>query len=206
MQCLRRRGVKILQENEVKTIDMRAGRITAIVTDRLSISTHIVINAAGIDVPHLSQKLNVYSPVYAERGQIAITEALPKVLARVVDPYKQFDNGEVFIGVTHERVGDDRSVTVEKLSEISRMAVRVLPVLSGVNIIRCAAALRPIPPDRLPIYQKIDEVQGYYIAVGHSGITLAPVTGRIFRDLILKGKTDVPLEPYRVDRFPPENF
>jgi sarcosine oxidase, subunit beta len=206
VQQLRARQVKIIQEQEVRTIETTGRRITAVVTNRLRVSTNTVINAAGIDVPKLSRQLNVCSPVFAEKGQVAITEPLPRVLNRVVDPYKQFDHGEVFIGVTHERVGEDLSVSVEKLSQISRVALRVLPVLGNANIIRCAAALRPIPPDRLPIYERVDEIEHYYVAVGHSGITLAPVTGRIFSDLILRGETDVPLVPYAARRFKPEGI
>ena len=87
------------------------------------------------------------------------------------------------------------------ISSRVRKAIRILPVLKKARGIRCAAALRPMTPDRLPIYQKVDEVDDFYVAVGHSGITLAPVTGKIFTDLITQGHTDVPLDGYRVERF-----
>jgi sarcosine oxidase subunit beta len=77
----------------------------------------------------------------------------------------------------------------------------VLFRLKNANIIRCTASLRPIPPDRLPIYQRVDEIDDFYIAVGHSSITLAPVTGKIFSELIVQGKTDVPIEHYRAEGF-----
>lgn len=37
---------------------------------------------------------------------------------------------------------------------------------------------------------------GYYIAVGHSGITLSPIHGKIISDLIVDGETDIPIEDY----------
>ena len=58
-----------------------------------------------------------------------------------------------------------------------------------------------MPPDRRPIYDRAPGVDGFYIAVGHSGITLAPLTGKLFADLIVNGETDVDLMPYRLKRF-----
>jgi glycine/D-amino acid oxidase-like deaminating enzyme len=44
------------------------------------------------------------------------------------------------------------------------------------------------------------------VATGHfrNGILLAPITGALIADLILHGKTAIPLDPFRPDRpFPP---
>jgi sarcosine oxidase subunit beta len=40
-----------------------------------------------------------------------------------------------------------------------------------------------------------------YVATSHSGITLAPVHGKVISELILDGKTDVPLDLYQPERF-----
>jgi glycine/D-amino acid oxidase-like deaminating enzyme len=58
-----------------------------------------------------------------------------------------------------------------------------------------------MPLDRLPIYDRVPDVEGFYIAEGHSGITLAPLTGKIFTDLVVQGKTDIDLSPYSLKRF-----
>jgi glycine oxidase len=44
------------------------------------------------------------------------------------------------------------------------------------------------------------------VAAGHfrNGILLAPVTGALIADLIVRGRTAIPLAPFRPDRpFPP---
>ena len=56
-------------------------------------------------------------------------------------------------------------------------------------------------PDRRPIYQKMVGISDFYVAVGHSGITLAPLTGKIFTDWIVNGETDIDLSPYSLKRF-----
>jgi len=140
-------------------------------------------------------------PVFPERGQLIITEELPKILNRTVGGYKQFEDGQMLIGITNENVGENTAVTTREISRCAREAIEIIPVLKQARAIRCAAALRPMTPDRRPIYQKIAGISDFYMAVGHSGITLAPITGKIFTDLITKGQTDVPIAEYGLERF-----
>ena len=196
-----RLGARIYKDSEVLAVRVAAGRIEAVVTHRMHVATHVVVNTAGIHVPRVSQMLGVDVPVFPERGQLTITEALPKIMHRTIGPYRQYADGQVMLGVSNENVGEDTGTTAEMISSRVRKAIRILPVLKKARGVRCAAALRPMTPDRLPIYQKVEGVDDFYIAVGHSGVTLAPVTGKIFTDLITQGQTDVPLEHYRAERF-----
>ena len=196
-----RKGARILTGREVLEIRVASGRIEEVVTSRETISTHIVVNTAGIHVPRISKMVSIDVPVYPERGQIIITEALPLILSRTVGEYKQFQDGQFLLGTTKENVGQDTGVTIDMLSSRARRAIRIIPALQKASAIRCAAGLRPMTPDRRPIYHKVDGVSDFYIAVGHSGITLAPITGKIFSELITTGKTDILIDEYRLDRF-----
>jgi sarcosine oxidase subunit beta len=196
-----RKGARILTGSEVLEIRVASKRIEEVVTSRETISTHIVVNTAGIHVPRIAKMVGIDVPVYPERGQIIITEALPLILNRTVGEYKQFEDGQVLLGVTNENVGENTSVTVDMISSRTRKAIRIIPVLQRAMAIRCTAALRPMTPDRRPIYQKIDGISDFYIAVGHSGITLAPITSKIFSELITRGETDITIDEYRLERF-----
>jgi len=197
----RRLGARICCAQEVRDIRMENGRIEEGVTGGMRIATHVVVNAAGIHVPRIAKMVGLHVPVNPERGQLTITEPMPKFMGRAVASYKQFDDGNFLIGVSNEYVGENTRVTTEVLSTRVRLAMKLIPPLKAARAVRCAAALRPMPPDGLPIYQKMDGVSDFYVAVGHSGITLAPVTGKIFSELITKGKTDIDLDEYRVERF-----
>lgn len=105
------------------------------------------------------------------------------------------------VGTTNEFVGHDRSVTYEAGVRVLDRACQAVPALAGARVLRAWAGLRPMSPDGLPIYGAVPEVPGFYIAVGHSGITLAPITGQIFLDLITTGHTSLPVEPYGLARF-----
>jgi glycine/D-amino acid oxidase-like deaminating enzyme len=58
---------------------------------------------------------------------------------------------------------------------------------------------RPTPKDGLPIIGHACE--GLYIAVMHSGVTLAPIAGLLASSEILTGTEDPALAPFRLARF-----
>ena len=194
-------GAKIFTGNEVVDIRVANNRIEEVITNHMRITTHVVVNAAGIHTPRIAKMVDIHVPVNPERGQLTITEALPQLIGRVIGPYKQCEEGHILIGATNEYVGENTGVTAEMLADRVRQAIRIIPALKVAHGIRCTAALRPMPPDRLPIYQNMEGIHDFHVAVGHSGVTLAPITGKIFSEMILQGHTDVPLDAYRVERF-----
>lgn len=196
-----RLGARIMTGTEVQDIQVQSGRIEAVRTGEMTIATHVVVNAAGIHVPRIAQMVGLTVPVNPERGQVVITEALPKILRHTVGDYKQFADGQILIGTTNEDVGEDTQVTSRMISDRVGRALRIIPALHKARSIRFAAALRPMPPDRLPIYQKMEGISDFYVAVGHSGMTLAPITGQIFTDWITKGRSNYDLSAYGVERF-----
>jgi sarcosine oxidase subunit beta len=107
------------------------------------------------------------------------------------------------VGTTNEFVGHDRAVTYEGAAGILARAQRIVPALAAARVIRGWAGLRPMTPDGLPVYDAVPQVPGFFVAVGHSGITLAAITGQVFLDLITKGRTDLPIAPYSLSRFTP---
>jgi glycine/D-amino acid oxidase-like deaminating enzyme len=60
---------------------------------------------------------------------------------------------------------------------------------------------RPTPADGFPIVGRADGLAGLYLAVMHSGITLAPAVGLFAVDELLKGRRDPLLAPYGPSRF-----
>ena len=60
---------------------------------------------------------------------------------------------------------------------------------------------RPTPKDGFPILGRADGADGLYIAVTHSGITLAPAVGLFAVQEIIDGNDEPLLAPYRLARF-----
>jgi len=61
---------------------------------------------------------------------------------------------------------------------------------------------RPTPADGYPLVGRAPGREGLYVAVMHSGVTLAPVVGLLGAAEIMDGRRDPLLDPYRLDRAP----
>ncbi|MBI4336584.1 MAG: FAD-dependent oxidoreductase [Chloroflexi bacterium] len=84
-------------------------------------------------------------------------------------------------------------------------AVHVMPELENAELVAHLAGVRPLCADRMPLLGAVPGWRGVFLATGHGtkGIHLAPVTGRIMADLVLRGKTEAPVP---VEAFSPARF
>jgi glycine/D-amino acid oxidase-like deaminating enzyme len=55
--------------------------------------------------------------------------------------------------------------------------------------------------DGAPIMGEVPGVPGFFNAVTSNGYTLAPIAARLVADLIVRGRTDIDITPFRIDRF-----
>jgi sarcosine oxidase subunit beta len=217
-------GARIITGTSVTGIDMAAGRVSAVETDTGRIAAHIVVNASGARAPDIGQMVGLTIPIKPRRGQIIVTEHCPrmiqtcmisaKYIAAKYNPkiaqgkgegisIEQTENGNFLLGSTREFVGYDKRTTPEGLQRIAAKTAGIIPALDRVHVIRAFAGLRPFTPDGLPILGPVDPIPGFFMAAGHEGdgIALAPVTGALMAQLIATGKSDIPLEDFRLGRF-----
>ncbi len=85
-----------------------------------------VILSAGLGAAQLGPKMGFKAPVRPQRGQVLITEKLPKIINRPSLIARQVDEGGIQIGATNEEVGLDDDVTQPGLSGLAAEADRRL--------------------------------------------------------------------------------
>ena len=141
------------------------------------------------------------APVRPQRGQVLITEKLPKIINRPSLIARQVDEGGVQIGATNEEVGLDDGVTQPGLSSLAAEAIAAYPVLARAQLVRSWGALRVLSPDGLPIYQESAEMPGAYLVTCHSGITLAAAHARFLPDWLEGTEATPDLEVFGEARF-----
>jgi glycine/D-amino acid oxidase-like deaminating enzyme len=227
----KRHGAEIMLNTEVVDIKTENGKVRSVTTNRGEIDTGMIINAAGVYAPMIGEMAGISVPIKPRRGQIVITEPAPKLVMGDVlcakyivakynpllsegsdDPetklgvglsLSQTQNGNILIGGCREFVGYNRSTTHEALKTILRHAVRLVPALKDIHMIRNFAGLRPYTPDGLPILGSVDSIEGFIMAAGHEGdgIALSPITGKIISDLIIDGKTFMDVSDLKLERF-----
>ena len=77
----------------------------------------------------------------------------------------------------------------------------LLPGARGAPLQRLTLGFRPLPKDGFPIVGYIPGSDHVYIAVTHSGVTLAAIMGQLIRREILDGLPSAAFAPYRPQRF-----
>jgi len=207
-QAAQRVGARIIEGSAVTSIEVRSGRIEAVIHHEGKVLTDTVVNAAGCWSPDVGQMVGIRVPVVPCRGQVLITPRIPRYGGLVMmgsEPgVRQVVSGGVIIGSTAQFVGFNEAVDYETMTEFARGAVAAFPFLRGLSVLRAWAGLRPASPDDLPILGPVGEPEGYFLATGHfrTGAAIAPVTGRVMAEMLLGQTPSLPIQEFSYARFP----
>jgi sarcosine oxidase subunit beta len=196
-------GVKMMRNSEVTSFDLgENGQVKGvIINNEYRINTPVAVNAAGIWATKVAKMVGLDIDVYPDRGQVFITEPAPIICPEVMHDVGQFSTGQFHMGGAHELVGFDTAVTLPTLEDLTKKAIKFVPKIADLSVIRHFSGMRPMPRDRFPYMGSVPRLPGYYIAVGHSGFTLAAIYGKVFGDLIVDGHTDIPIGEYDPMRY-----
>jgi glycine/D-amino acid oxidase-like deaminating enzyme len=179
--------------------DRQGGFAVDIGFERVS-SARIVI-AAGLGSKTLAAQIGLDIPIRPERGQVLVTERVEPFLPLPILGVSQTQQGTLVIGVTNEEVGFDTSTTCAAAAALSANALRWIPALSEVRVVRQWAALRIMTPDGYPIYAESQSHPGAFVAVCHSGVTLAAAHATVIAEAVAAGRLSVFLEAFHHRRF-----
>ncbi len=207
------RGARLLPRSAVTALVERHGRVAGVEiapaaggAERL-VADEVVL-AAGAATPALAAMAGVELALAAPPGLMAHSR-----------PHSRLLNGLVMAPELHMRqTAEGRIVAATDFAggdpgaDPEAAARAVLETAKGM--LRGADALafdfhtlgyRPTPADGFPVIGRAAAtakgLDGLYIAVMHSGITLAPAVGRFAADEILQGRRDALLAPYGLERF-----
>jgi len=106
-------------------------------------------------------------------------------------------------GDPDEPKGYDIGSSWQFAREMAQKMTAVIPLLKEVSMVRQWSGLYNVSPDSQPIVGEHPQVNGFYMAVGFSGhgFMLAPVASRLMAELILKGRTSIPIDKLDIGRF-----
>jgi glycine/D-amino acid oxidase-like deaminating enzyme len=85
--------------------------------------------------------------------------------------------------------------------ELLRRARRVVRGLQDAGVTGYRVCVRPMPADGRSIVGPLPGARGLYVAVTHSGVTLAAHLSRLIAAELVTGAAPAELAPYRPDRF-----
>ncbi|MFV3074930.1 NAD(P)/FAD-dependent oxidoreductase [Niveispirillum fermenti] len=196
-----RKGGRLLGRSAVQTIGTdRSGCFQVAFTGGTASAARIVI-AAGLASKALAAQVGMDIPIRPQRGQILVTERLAPFLPLPTIGLRQTRDGTVMIGATHEEAGLDTAATSTAAAALSAEAVRTVPALGNVRLVRQWAGLRILTPDSYPIYAESGTHPGAFVALCHSGVTLAAVHAVQVAAAIAAGRLSSSFDVFHQRRF-----
>jgi glycine/D-amino acid oxidase-like deaminating enzyme len=158
-------------------------------------------------------------PQRTKPGVIAITEPMPRRLQHIISApgihMHQRDDGRIVLGEQDGAPQNDaHALRLEgrpnnfPIPEIAQQhAARMLAVAEGFTPGIASAQVdhvyigwRPLPLDGHPVIGASPNRSDVYIAIMHSGVTLAPIVGQLAAHELIEGDAIERLDEYRPDR------
>lgn len=213
-------GARIIYPSNVRRLTYKYGQFTGVATDEEEYKLDRIIIAGGVDTPLLSSQVGYTPPLQHAPGILAHSKPLslltqPVKIIRGSDVgFKQFPDGRLVAWdsmnppntAVHDAIREGYAEFPEpiRLMHGHRILGKVTRELSPdtkLEIDNVTLGFRPKPVDGFPIVGYIPKSSEVYIAVMHSGVTLAPIMGKYITQEILDGTVVGRLSPYRPDRF-----
>lgn len=196
--------------SQVNAITQQGSRVTGVtLTDDQWLTADAVVNAAGPDAHRIAQMVGRQLPLRPEPGlllSLAVDSMeLPCIIHTPEINLRPAGEGHLLLH--HQSVdrtlGDELDLAPDAppCRELRERAQRLFPALVAATSPRAAIGIRPIPADGYPCVGQVPELDGYFEAITHSGITLGPVLGDLLAEEILSRRVDPLLAPFRPNRF-----
>jgi sarcosine oxidase, subunit beta len=206
-----RHGVRFLFGTEVTDLRLENNRVRGVITSQGEISANKVIVAAGPWSDRIGRMAGIEIPLTPCPNQFILTEPVPPILPPFllisgIAVCRQSARGHVYIGNTNAPGGITGFSKVTNYDELGRTITNILkivPAFRGLNIIRTWAGTIDFTPDDNFIFGAAGEIEGLILACGFSGhgFALTPIIGQLLGELIVAGKTSLPVEAFRLSRF-----
>jgi glycine oxidase len=152
------------------------------VSELAAVEADAVVIANGIDAPRLWPDLPI-RPVKGEvlrlrwrKGCMPVPQRVirARVHGRQVYLVPRVDG--VVVGATQYEHGRDTAPVVSGVRDLLDDACAVMPALGEYELAECAAGLRPMTPDNLPLVGRLDARTLVAAGHGRNGFLLAPWT------------------------------
>jgi sarcosine oxidase, subunit beta len=204
-----RHGVALHQGTEVTGIDVSAGRVVGVRTNRGTIATGAVVNCAAGWSTLVGDLAGVKLPISTSPLQAAVTEPVRPFLPVVVVSgslhvyVSQTDRGELVFGASVDPFTSySTRGSLEFVEGLASHVLQLMPQLAQVRLLRQWAGLCDMTPDYSPIMGPTP-VTGFYVDVGWGtyGFKAGPVAGETMAECVATGKAPALITAFDLGRF-----
>jgi glycine/D-amino acid oxidase-like deaminating enzyme len=217
VEATRNAGGRVLTgpEREVVAIGMAGGRVDSVtLREGQTIPVSAVVNAAGPNAAQIAGMVGRNLPLAGSPG-LVVRARMPdgeNPLQRPVETdavgVRPDGPGQVLLALDAGDVTELVTTPLGPLPVIDPLVCRIMawgaelvPALAAAEPYSAIVSMRPIPADGYPSVGAVGSIPGYYEAVTHSGVTLAPLIGRSLADEIQGREPEPLLDPFRAKRW-----
>jgi len=165
-----------------------------------------IIIAAGAWTSEILRPLGVEINIEPQRGQIVHikmphedTSTWPIVYPETSHYLLAFDDARVVAGATRETgSGFDYRLTAGGIHEVLAEALNVAPGLAKGEIYEVRIGFRPMGPNDLPVFGKVEPFPNVVLAtgLGASGLTMGPYVGKLAAMIANNEPIEINIDPY----------
>ena len=204
LEAAQAEGANVILNARVRSLSLEAGRVTGVETGSGRLEADEVVVAAGAETASLAAAAGIALPLRASPGLLVVTKPHAKLLnGLVMAPglhVRQSAAGRLIAGADFGGSDPGEAAPETAAALFATMQAR-LRAGASLAFEQFTLGQRVIPEDGFPAVGRAAGVAGLYVAVMHSGVTLAPAIGRFAAEEIMTGRRDPLLTPYGVDRF-----
>jgi glycine/D-amino acid oxidase-like deaminating enzyme len=215
-----RHGARLQCPCEVQGLELRAGRLRAVHTSCGDVPLDRLVVAAGVDAPGILAMAGFRLGLRHAPGFLTHSTPAPLQVRSVCDApgglsFKQMADGTL-VGTDSPEPPDlpvhaairqgaidfpDDAIRALHGNRALDKIKAFLPGARAATLERVTLGFRPMPTDGFPVAGHVPGAPDLYVAVTHSGVTLAPILGLHVRSELLHERAVDALAPYRPGRF-----
>lgn len=182
-------------------------------TEHGGVDADVIVNCSGAWGDVIAAMAGDVVPLEARALTMMVTERVRPFLTPICGlasrklSFKQTAEGTLLIGGAHLGFADRNAGVAEpdprKMAASAATVSDAFPLVKYVRVARAWAGLEGVTPDNLPVIGPSNHADGVFHAFGFSahGFQLGPIVGRVMAEIITEGRTNMPLDACRVNRF-----
>ncbi len=210
-------GAKVAYPCELTGVNLKDGRLASVTTSGGELAADRLVLATGAAADAAKRFADWDLPQRDEPGTTAVTAPMRRLVNRVLwmpgVHLHQRDDGRIVLGeeagappthadrfAGHPNDFPTRELALEHANRMLVAAQRFVPDLVSVTFEDIVIGWRPMPVDGYPVLGASPARKDVYLAVMHSGVTLAPIVGELAAREITESALAEPFRDFRPDR------
>ena len=185
-----------IKKIKVSGLTCKKDHVMGVKTEKGILNADEVIIAAGLGVTDLLSSININFEMKSSLGLLAYTKPLPLLLKHPITGkdfhVRQDDQGRLVIGGKFDEDLSKERNTKQAAENLVQEVSAKLNYNEKITLDYFTLGLRPLPIDGRPKIGRLmnnsgKEIKGVYLAVMHSGVTNAPLAGKLGMQEIISG-------------------